>query len=196
MRWFWKKATLRTVGLIALSTDLYEGKHWTRFSDALTYVADEAINRVFKGTKYVPIFNYKFKTEVKYIHSKINKFIQKRKAETANKPKDKSSWDLLDVMLNTPACGGVPMSDELIRANLTTVLSAGHSTTTSMLSWTLNFLYDESLRNTDHLYQLVQDIDQISGGIRSYQPTIDDIYKKMNFVLCILKVISSLPLSV
>jgi len=51
----------------------------------------------------------------------------------------------------------------------------------------LNFLYDESLRNTDHLYHLVQIVDQVSGGNRSYQPTIDDIYQKLNFVLCTLK---------
>ena len=78
------------------------------------------------------------------------------------------------------------MTDELIRANLTTILSAGHSTTTAMLSWTLNYLYDWSLGNSDYLYKLVQEVDSVSKGDRSYQPTVDDVYKKMPFLTHVL----------
>lgn len=38
-----------------MSVDLYEGSKWKSFCDNLTYVADEAINRVFKG-----IFTFSF----------------------------------------------------------------------------------------------------------------------------------------
>ena len=32
-----------------MSIDLYEGTKWKKFNENLTYVAQEAINRVFKG---------------------------------------------------------------------------------------------------------------------------------------------------
>ena len=40
---------MRTVGKIAMGIDLYDGSKWKKFNENLTYVADEAINRVFKG---------------------------------------------------------------------------------------------------------------------------------------------------
>ena len=96
---------------------------------------------------------------------------------------------MLDLLLTTPIAENdgekIYMSDELIRANLETIISA-QNTTTAMLSWTLNFLYDWSLGNSSFLYKLIQEVDHISQGNRDYQPTLEDVYKKMKYMTNIL----------
>ena len=96
---------------------------------------------------------------------------------------------MLEIMLTTPIAekdgNKIYMSDEIIRANLETILSA-QSTTTSMLSWSLNYLYDWSLGNTDALYKLIQEVDCLSGGDRCYQPSLDDVYNNMPYTTWVL----------
>lgn len=36
-----------------MGIDLYDGTKWKSFCDGLTYVADESINRVFKGKVFL-----------------------------------------------------------------------------------------------------------------------------------------------
>lgn len=123
------------------------------------------------------------------MNKKLLKVIRSRRQEYELHGRDPEKYDLLDIMLTSPLRSGeeVKMSDELIRANLMTILSAGHSTTTSMLSWTCNFLFDSSLGNTDYRYALIQEISNISNGERRYIPTVHDIYKNLNFMTCVLK---------
>ena len=126
------------------------------------------------------------------MHKKILKVVKARREEHELHGKDPSKYDLLDLMLTTPLRTDekgrkIMMSDEIIRANLTTVLSAGHSTTTCMLSWTCNFLFDNSLGNSDYRYNLIQEISNLSGGDRRYTPSVNDIYKNLNFLTCVLK---------
>jgi cytochrome P450 / NADPH-cytochrome P450 reductase len=123
----------------------------------------------------------------------MTKVIIERKAFLEHNQKPKEDYDLLDLMLTTPMARDdngkeIHMSDELIRANLTTILSAGHSTTTSMLSWCLNYLFDSNLGNTDCRYKVIQEIDALSGGDRDYIPDLNDIYKKLPYLTATLKV--------
>ena len=175
-----------------MGIDLYEGSEWKAFTEHLTYVADEAINRVFKGSKFIPLSQLRFRKAVKHIHKSILKVVQDRQRLLNSKAKDPETYDLLDVMLTAPlytdSTGrGVTMSNELIRANLTTILSAGHSTTTSMLSWTCNFLFDSSLGNSDYRYQLIQEVSQLAGEDGSYKPAVEDVYKRLGFMTNVLK---------
>ena len=123
------------------------------------------------------------------MNKKLLKVITRRRQEHEIHGKDPEKYDLLDIMLTAPLRenSDTTMSDELIRANLITILSAGHSTTTAMLSWTCNFLYDISLGNTDYRYALIQEISGVSDGDRRYIPTVSDIYKNLNLMTGILK---------
>lgn len=191
MKPFFKKCTLRSLAYITMGIDLYAGKDWETFCEVLTYVFSECLNRTMKGTKYVPPLNKKFKSAVKIIKSKIAKHVSDRKAEHELHGKDPATYDLLDIMLTSPIAEDngrkVYMSQDLIRDNLVTILSAGHSTTTCMLSWACNYLYDSSLGNSDYRYHLIQEVDALSGGDRKYIPTVGDTYTKLNFMTCVLK---------
>ena len=174
-----------------MGVDLYCGnKKWDEFNFAITYVADQAINRVFKKANLLPNRIHKFKKATEHLTKVILEVVEDRRALHLQQNKCPKDYDLLDIMLTTPIAEKdgkkIYMTNELIRANLTTILSAGHSTTTSMLSWTLNYLHDRTLGNSDYLYKLIHEVDSISGGDRRYQPTIDDVYKNMKFLTKIL----------
>jgi cytochrome P450 len=132
MKRFWKKCILRAVGKVAISEDLYSGAtKWKQFCKNITFVAEEAIDRVFKGSKLMPLRRYNFAKAVKQLHVTLMGVISDRKALHLQTDKDPKDYDLLDVMLKTPISqsdtgADIFMSDELVRANLTTILSAGH----------------------------------------------------------------------
>merc|ERR1712137_223195 len=190
-REFWKKTILRTVGRVAMSIDIYSGaKKWEKFAEAITYVTDQSINRVFKCAKMAPQRHAKFKKAAKHVYEVVLELVEDRRERLRQHPKDEESYDLLDKMLmatiDEKDGKKIYMTNELIRANLTTILSAGHSTTTAMLSWTLNYLYDRSLGNHDYLYKLIQEVDSVSEGNRRYEPTVDDVFKRMDFLTKVL----------
>ena len=104
------------------------------------------------------------------------------------------------------------LPDYLICDNLVTIFSAGHSTTTSMLSWCLNFLFNPHLTRNDEEededeeedcgsfypydfhYQreiqerLLAEVEGIGRGDRQFRPSMEDIYGHMNYMSCTLKV--------
>ena len=122
------------------------------------------------------------------MNKQLLKVIRERREEHEIHGKDEDKYDLLDIMLTTKLQGtNAPMNDELVRANLMTILSAGHSTTTAMLSWTCNFLYDSSLGNRDSFFEILTEIKNISGDDRRYIPNLNDIYKNLNFLTWVLK---------
>ncbi|KAF2736444.1 bifunctional P-450:NADPH-P450 reductase [Polyplosphaeria fusca] len=93
-------------------------------------------------------------------------------------PTDKK--DLLDAMINNKdPKTGESMRDELIAANLTTFLVAGHETTSGLLS----FAFHNMLKNPSTYFKAVEEVDKVVGKGRI---TVDHL-KNLNYISAILR---------
>eukprot|EP00211_Chloroparvula_japonica_P000321 CAMPEP_0119126694 /NCGR_PEP_ID=MMETSP1310-20130426/5517_1 /TAXON_ID=464262 /ORGANISM="Genus nov. species nov., Strain RCC2339" /LENGTH=1442 /DNA_ID=CAMNT_0007116865 /DNA_START=62 /DNA_END=4390 /DNA_ORIENTATION=- len=191
---FLRRTVFRVIGILTVGKDLFDPEFpkYQKFTKSLKYVVEESINRVFKNTDKIPVNAMKFKSEVNLVHEVTMGWVNEHVADyESGKRSQPEEWDLLDVMirhaLRSENGKDVFMDKELMRANTTTAMSAGHSTPTSMLSWCINYLYDYSLGNNDVLQCLLLEVEQISYGDRTYIPTFEDIYKRMGYMTNVLK---------
>lgn len=77
--------------------------------------------------------------------------------------------DYLSLLVNAPAGGGgVPLDDELIRDEFFSMLSAGHETTASALTWALYLLSMHPLEAK----QVQAEVERVLNG---REPTLDDL---------------------
>ena len=71
-----------------MGVDLYCGSpEWDQFNEEITYVADQAINRVFKAAKLAPNRAHKFKKASEHLHKVILEVVEDRRAKLRQVPK-------------------------------------------------------------------------------------------------------------
>jgi cytochrome P450 len=87
--------------------------------------------------------------------------------------------DILSLLAGVRGEGGEAFSDREIRDQVMTLMFAGHDTSTS----TLTFLLHELARHPDVLARLVEEQDQVLGGVT---PTIDQLEREMPFLDMVL----------
>jgi cytochrome P450 len=124
---------------------------------------------------------------VKYIKQKVKEIVDDRRIYLQANKKDPAAYDLLDIMLTSPIATNqegkpVYMSSAVVEFNLITILSAGQATTTSLLSWSLYYLFDPTLGGANSRYKLIQEVDAISRGDRSHTLTVSEMYTKLHYM--------------
>lgn len=73
---------------MALGIDVYNGSpKWKVFTDGLTFVANQAINRVFKAATLAPNYVLKFKKTTLQMNKLILEIIQDRREKLKQFPK-------------------------------------------------------------------------------------------------------------
>lgn len=79
-----------------MGVDLYNGnKKYAKVTEAITYVTDQAINRVFKQAKLAPQRRMKFKSACETLYEVILEIVVDRRAKLRQAPKPKDVCYLL-----------------------------------------------------------------------------------------------------
>ncbi|KAM3840682.1 taurochenodeoxycholic 6 alpha-hydroxylase-like [Vipera latastei] len=137
----------------------------------------------------------KFKQACKLVHHHTGKVIEERKKSLHNereleKIQKKRHLDFLDILLCAKYEDGTGLSDEDVRAEVNTFMSAGHETTTSGFSWLLYIM----AKHPEHQQKCREEIKDILGDREDIQ--WDDLGKMTYCTMCIkesLRIYSPVP---
>ena len=121
---------------------------------ALKFAARNMMNPLLPPLFIPTAANRKFNQAIAVLDSVIYGIIEQRRSISS------SHNDLLDMLLNAKDDSGNSMSDQQIRDEVLTIFSAGHETTSNLLSWTLYLL----ARHPEILAKLRQELDSVLQG--------------------------------
>ncbi len=142
--------------------------------DALLKYATKTIINPFTAPLFIPTSaNKKFKRSLDIIDDVIYDIIEQRRSSSS------LHNDLLDMLLQArDEKTGERMTNKQIRDEVITIFSAGHETTSNLLSWTLYLL----ARHPDVLAKLRQELDSVLQG---KTPSLEDI-QELHYTKAIL----------
>jgi cytochrome P450 family 135 len=130
----------------------------TRFLDAATPPSRAFVILLVKPDgRFIPLFNRLAPTK-RRVDALIYEEIRRRRAD----PELESRADILSLLLQARDESGAPMSDEHLRDELITLLTAGHETTASAAAWTLA----ELAHRPDALERLASDDDYLDAVVK------------------------------
>lgn len=149
------RVTLRIVGECLLSRDLSDESGF--IGPAITTVLEETVHRV-QHPLMLPLSiptprNLRYRRALAGLDARVHTLIQERKANLAGAPKD-----LLTMFIEArDEETGAAMSDEHLRDEVMTMVSAGHETTANALTWAF-YLLSENPAAAERLQAEVRDV--------------------------------------
>lgn len=183
-RWFIALA-LESIGKIGFDYDfnLLKDPDAPRhpFTVALQYVQSMIMKRASTITwlKWMQTSaNVRFQRDMQTLRGTVEEVLKDRR-EHPHTGDDES--DLLDFMLNAATKEGDKLNDSLIRDNIITMLSAGHNTTSSFLSWTIL----ELCRNPEVVETIRQEI--ANCGIKAGEIPTPEQVKECKYLDLVIK---------
>src|SRR4051812_48756221 len=178
------RLTLDTIGLCGFG---YRFNSFYReephpFVASMVYALSEntaSLSRLPIQNKLMRRMNRQLQESITLMNSTVDRLITERKASGDQSEKR----DLLGYMLTgVDKETGERLDDVNIRYQIITFLTAGHETTSGLLSFTLYYL----LRNPEVLAKAYDEVDRVLGGDLSTAPTYEQV-KQLQYVSQILK---------
>ncbi|ORX59568.1 cytochrome P450 [Hesseltinella vesiculosa] len=150
------------------------------FTVALNYVQTAIMKRASSPYwfKWYETFSPRFARDLALLRNTVSDVLSDRKAKPHGEGDEK---DLLDFMLHAQTKEGEKLDDALIRDEIITLLSAGHNTTSSLLSWTIL----ELCRNPEVAKKIVQEI--VDMGIKPGDVPPPELANKCTYLDAVLK---------
>ena len=166
-----RQLTMSIIIRTMFNTPQAEADHIIKSLEELTDYSSTRMKNLAKIPTHWPTpANRRFRKNVRIFDEIIYRIINERKAGRAD-PANIRHNDLLDILLDHHDDEtGSPMPDEAVRDELTTMLMAGHETTTQTLSWTLYHL----AKNKEILRKVRAESDVVMGD---QLPTYETISK-------------------
>jgi len=185
---YWTKNIIfQVLAHVALSLDC-DDPIFKKLESGIQYLSDKVIDRAYRPKHPdVTIHNPTVKKKTNKIFRIIDQIIQDRKRERAQLAVPADQEDLLDKMLQCEH-----LTDDIIRSQVLTLLSAGNATTGSMLAWCTYLL----IQNYEEQFPLFREIDTISGGDLNYDLQYKDLKELKYTSYCLyeaLRIYAPLP---
>ncbi|KAI8062605.1 cytochrome P450 [Gongronella butleri] len=151
------------------------------FSVALAYVQSMVMKRAASPSWlkwWETGTSLRFYRDLASIRTTIDDVLTERRAHPHG---DGDEKDLLDFMMSAKTKEGERLDDALIRDNIITMLSAGHNTTSSLLSWTIL----ELARNPEVAKNIVQEL--VDVGIVPGEIPAPELVNKCHYLDAVIK---------